>query len=629
PSPPPANQDAAVLKLREDRPAARARIVRTEDPGERFELDPASFPFLSAAGRNLTALAARGLVEPIVGRDKLVEQVLDVLAKRRANCPCLVGLPGVGKTTLVDGVARALVGAALARPSEPARALVSISVVDLVAGTGVRGALSERMRALIDEVARASGRIILFLDQIHALFAADQTEDAATDLKAAMARGELPCIGATTPGEYRKHVESDASLERRFTRIDVDEPSPEDALEIVRGAVRAYAEHHAVGYDDAALEAAVTFGVRHIPSRCLPDKAISLLDLAGARAHRRGARRVDRAAVAHVVADVANVPVERLLHTDADRLLALEEHLSKSIVGHRPVLSRISDVLRRNAAGFRGKRPIGTFLFLGPTGVGKTETAKAVAEMLFPGAGALARFDMAEMSEAHAVARLVGAPPGYVGHDEGGQLTEAVRRRPYQLVLLDEIEKAHRDVVLALLGVLDEGRMTDGRGRTVDFTNTVIVMTSNLGASVQPTSNALGFSASSSKPTNEQGLAGRIVEAARSALAPELWNRIDEPLVFMPLSRDEVAEVARRLVAASGVALQRDQGIRIELDESAIGPLLDAGGYDLRLGARPMRRTVQRLIEAPIAELVLRGGVRRGASVVVRGEADRVVVVPA
>ncbi len=586
---------------------AKASVSRAS----RFALDPQKFPLLGALGVNLTEAAARGELDPVVGRGTEIEQTLDVLAKRQGNNPCLVGVSGVGKTSVVRGLAQR-VAEARDVVSLDDRIIVEIPVGELVAGTGVRGALAQRVAALRKEVLAARGRVVLFFDEIHQLFVGDAAEELAGDLKLALARGELPCIGATTHEEYKKAIEADPALARRFSVVEVDEPSREDAYLILGALANRLEEHHKVSYDEDALALSIGWSVRYLPGRALPDKAVSVVDLAGARARRRGARKVTAEGVAEVVAEMADMPVERLLETDGDRMLRLEEILAERVVGHAPQIGKIARILRRNAAGLGSRRPIGTFLLLGPTGVGKTETAKAIAEVLFHSESAMTRLDLSEFSEAHAVARLIGAPPGYIGHDSGGQLTEAVRRRPYQVILLDEIEKAHPEVLVTFLGVFDEGRLTDGRGRTVDFTNTVILMTSNLGAEE-----------TGARPRRRVGFGGetvderadadaRVVAAARAALPPELYNRIDEVLAFAPLGRDDVREIARRLLAGVGRTLEAQRGVRFQVDESAVEALLDAGGYDPTLGARPMKRTIARLVEAPLAEKILLGELTRG-----------------
>jgi ATP-dependent Clp protease ATP-binding subunit ClpC len=418
-----------------------------------------------------------------------------------------------------------------------------------------------------------------------------------------------------------------------MTAIEVAELAPDEAVRAIERVAPAFERHHGVRFAPEAIAAAVAWTARYVPDRPLPDKAVSVLDLTGARARRRGDGEVERSQVADVIAEMSGVPVERLLETDGARLLRLEQLLADRVVGHGDALGRIAHVLRRNASGFRSRRPIGSFLLLGPTGVGKTETAKAIAECLFHAPHAMTRLDLSEYAESHAIARLVGAPPGYVGYEAGGQLTEAIRRRPYQVVLLDEVEKAHLDVLEAFLQVFDEGRMTDGRGRTVDFTNVVVVMTSNLGAHVaRPTARGrIGFGgARDDRAMHDRAMhlyQEALCTAARGALPSELYNRIDEVLAFGPLGRGDVAEVARRMLRGLGEELMRARGVRLEVQEAAIDPLLDGGGYDPELGARPMRRAIGRLVEAPIAEMVLRGELESGDVAVVTVESGLVRVI--
>lgn len=604
-APPDAPREADAPRRKNTRvaPPADARPA----PLGPFELDRERFPFLATHGRNLTAMAARGELDPVLGRERELGAIFDVLARRRSNNPLLVGPPGSGKTSLVEGLACAIARGDAPRGLED-RIIVDLPPSALVAGTGVRGALAEKMRKLRDEVARAEGRVVLFVDEIHVIFGGEGADDVGTELKTVLARGELPCIGATTDAEHKKHVEKDPALARRFSRIEVDPPSPEVTKGILKALAPRYEQHHAVAYTRDALEAAVELSVRFVPERTLPDKAISIMDLAASRARRAGLDVVDRRAIAEIVSEAARVPVERLLLRDGDRLLALESALAEKVVGHTEALARIADTLRKGAAGLRGRRPLGTLLLLGPTGVGKTETAKAIADVFY--GGAMTRLDMSEYAEPHTIARLLGAPPGYVGHDAGGQLTEAVRLRPYQLVLLDEIEKAHVDVWLALLPLLDEGRLTDGRGRTIDFTSTIVVMTSNLGAgAATERTTRIGFGATEVKR------AGGVLDAARRALPPELWNRIDEPLVFGALAREDVREIARRLLVGLGERVQAEHGLSLELEDGALDALVEAGGFDATLGARPMKRTIGRLVEAPLAKLLLAGHATRGGQV--------------
>ena len=631
PPPPPEAPVSVPVSHTSAIPAAPARptarlgaakpIARTPATDEaRLVLHPKKFPVLSAMGRNLTLAAARGELSPVIGREPEIERCLDVLAKRHANNPVLLGAPGVGKSSMLRGVAAAV--AAASPGSTDARIVVEISVAELVAGTPVRGALAERLASIKNEVAAAQGQVVLAFDEIHLLFTGAVDEEAGADLRLALSRGELPCIGTSTPEDYRRVVEQDPQLARRFSAILIDEPSAEEARAILASVSEGLAGHHHVTFPIDVQSAAIEWTVRYAPGRALPDKAISVLDLAGARSRRRGQDAVSLATVASVVSEITDVPEERMLETDGARMLALETTLAGTVVGHAPMLARIAAILRRNAAGIRGRRPIGTFLLLGPTGVGKTETAKAVAKALFQSPDAMTRLDLSEYAEPHSIARMIGAPPGYVGHEAGGQLTEAVRRRPYQVVLLDEIEKAHRDVLEALLQVLDEGRMTDGRGRTVDFTNAVIMMTSNLGAAaaIGKTARRVGFH---SAPADDGPRADHdgVLAAAREALPPELYNRIDEVMVFEPLQTSDVREIARRLLAELSRMLEETRGITLAIDDAVPAALLGLGGYDPELGARPMKRAIAKHIEAPLAELILRG-------VLGEGDEARVMVGP-
>jgi ATP-dependent Clp protease ATP-binding subunit ClpC len=601
----------------------------------RTALDPARFPLLAAVGRDLVLEAERGELPPVVGRDAEVDRVLDVLGKLRANVPLLVGPPGVGKTSVAHGLAHRY-----ARAPGNRRRLVEIGVPELVAGTGTRGALAERIAQVRVEVARSEGEIVLFVDEVHELFAGGVADEAAGELRAALSRGELPMVGASTTEQLRKAIDADPALARRVVPIELEEPDPEDAFLQIQAACARLAKHHGLEVEDEAIAAAVGWSVRYLPGRALPDKALALLDLAGARRARvlaadprgRGAapRALRAVDVAPIVAEAASIPEERLLESDQARMLGLERALAERVVGRDEALGRIATLLRRNAVGLRGERPIGTFLLLGPTGVGKTETAKAIAEALFDAPDAMTRLDLSEFAESHAIARLVGAPPGYVGHEAGGQLTEAVRKRPYQVVLLDEIEKAHRDVLQAFLQVFDEGRLTDGRGRRVDFTNTVIVLTSNLGADeMRRARDRRGIGFAGGGAPGAPAMHDAALAAARKALPPELYNRIDEVVFYAPLARDEVAAIARKLLAEVGARLA-DRGVSLQVEDEAVEALLDGGGWDPDLGARPMRRAIARLVEAPIAELILRGDAAAGSTILLGRDGDRpsVDVVP-
>jgi ATP-dependent Clp protease ATP-binding subunit ClpC len=591
-------------------PAPRAVFSVTStplaNPRSTFDLDPKLFPLLCAMGKNLSAAAAAGRLDPVIGREREIDEVIDVLGKRRTNNPCLLGEPGVGKTAVVEGVAQRLqaLQGGLAK-----RVVIELDMATLVAGTQLRGSFSEKLNGLKDEVRRAEGRVMVFIDEIHTLVGAGATgegpQDAANELKSAMSRGEFPCIGATTHDEFRKFITSDPALERRFSPVVVNEPSVPETVQILKGIIGRYEEHHGLTYAPDSLQAAASLAARYVTDRFLPDKAISITDLAGSRCRREGKRRVEPADVARVVAKLAGVPEERLLMTDSARLLRLEDDLRKRVIGHTEAVERIAQVIRRNYAGFASRRPMGSFLFLGPTGVGKTEMARALADVLFGSPDALVRIDMSEISEAHGTSRLIGAPAGYVGYGEGGQLTEPVRRRPSSVVVLDEIDKASREALMLLLQVLEEGRLTDGKGRHIDFSNTVVVLTTNLGAEAfSRTSRPMGFgSGATPASANTEGAA----DAARKALPPELWNRIDERLAFRPLEEVEVAQIATLLLAESSKRLANEKGIQYVVDQEVVSHLLDSGGFDPELGARPMRQTVQRLVEAPLAERILSG----------------------
>jgi ATP-dependent Clp protease ATP-binding subunit ClpC len=594
-------------------PAPQARTATRVRPSSPHALDPTAFPWLSSLARNLTELAALGRLDPLVGREREVEETIDILGKRRTNNPLLVGEPGVGKTAIVEGVAQRLLAA------REGRVLVELDMASVLAGTQLRGSFSEKLNGIKEEVRRATGRVVVFIDEVHTVVGAGSTgegpQDAANELKAALARGEFPCIGATTHEEYRKHIEKDPALERRFTPVLVREPSVPDAVRILEGLLPRYAQHHAVRYAPDAVEAAATLSSRYVRDRFLPDKAVAAIDLAGSRARRQGAKEVSARDVARVVAQMAGIPESRLVATDRERILGLEAALAERVVGHREAIARVAKVLKRNYAGFASRRPMGSFLLLGPTGVGKTELARVLADALFGSRDALVRLDMSECSEATGVARLVGAAPGYVGYGEGGQLTDAVRRRPASVVVLDEVDKAHRDVWMLLLQVLEEGRLTDGRGRQVDFGSTVVVLTTNLGGpeATRASSGVMGFGAGAREPSRED----HALAAGRAALPPELWNRLDERLFLGPLSREDVSRIARLLLAESSSRLEAERKIRFSAGDDAVALLVDQGGFDAALGARPMRGAIQRLVEAPLAERILSGDFGPGDHVAV------------
>ena len=577
-------------------------------PANPFSLDKKQFPILCKLGRNLTELAFEHAFDPLIGRDKELERMVDVLGKRRANNPCLVGEAGVGKTAIAEGLANLIAHKKAVPASLRDKLIIELDTGSLLAGTQLRGSFAEKMQAIKGEVRRAQGRVIIFIDELHTLIGAGASDgpfDAANELKSALARGEFPCIGATTVREYKKYVEADPALERRFQAIMVEEPQEDDAVTIVSGIIPRYEGHHHVRYTAEAIRGAVRLTARYVNDRCLPDKAIHALDLAGARASRRSQREVELSDVAEVVSDAVNIPMEKLLLSDAQRLIYMSDFLGHRVVGHRQILDRIAAVIRRNYAGFRSDRPIGSFLFLGPTGVGKTELAKALAEFLFQRSDALIRFDMSEFMEGHAAAKLIGAPPGYVGYEEGGVLTEALHKRPYRVILFDEVEKASKDVLNLLLQLLDEGQLTDGRGKKVDFSNTVIAMTSNLGSDTLLKSSGGGFGFGlADEPADAEE---RSLASARKAFAPELWNRIDEKLVFLPLQRDQVREIARLLVRNSSAALEAEKQISFDVSDAAVEFVLEHGGFDAALGARPMRQAITRLVEARIADWIISG----------------------
>jgi len=628
---------------------------------------------LEAFSRNLTAEAARGDLDPVVGRQREIDRILQILVRRTKTNPVLVGDPGVGKTALVEGLA-----ARVAAGQVPAKlAGIQIHSVDmgaLVAGTRFRGDFEERIKALIDE-AKERPEVVLFLDEIHTLVgtgAGEGTLDAAQMLKPALARGEIRLIGATTTDEYR-HIEQDPALERRFAPVQVEEPTVTQTIAVLRGLREHYETHHELTITDDALEAAARLSARYLPERRLPDKAFDLLDEAAARvrlvldAGAEGLQRlvthlsetdalrnvatVDgdtreaerlatelRAIQQDVVAvrrtldgngsvaagDVAaalatwtGIPAETLTGAEAARLVGMEEVLARRLVGQQHATAAVSAAVRRSRSGMGDpNRPVGSFLFLGPTGVGKTELARALAEFLFGDVSAMVRIDMSEYMEAHTVSRLVGAPPGYVGHDAGGQLTEAVRRRPYRLVLLDEVEKAHPEVFNTLLQVLDDGRLTDGQGRTVDFTNTVIVMTSNLGSD-QLNRRTTGFTGGQLPVDHNRVVA---LDAVKKAFRPEFVNRIDEVIVFDPLDPAAVEAIATKF-AQQVIQRAATRGLQLSFAPEALAHLARAG-FDPELGARPLRRVFQRQVEDPLAEGILLGHFGPGDTAVVETDLD-------
>ena len=632
-------------------------------------------------GRNLNDMAKEDRMDPVIGRDKEIQRVIQILARRTKNNPILLGEPGVGKTAIAEGLAQRIVEGSVPYMLQDKK-VVSLSPASLVAGAKYRGEFEERLKGLIDEV-RQDGTIILFIDEMHTLVGAGAAEgalDAANILKPALSRGEIQIIGATTLDEYKKHLEKDAALSRRFQTILVEEPSIEDAKKILMGLRGKYEAFHCAHIEDAAIEAAVRLSHRYITDRFLPDKAIDLMDEAASKvrmkqvaqpeklqeirarleklgvekeaaisaqdyeraAHirddeqkvkdeleeakrrfeKRGKSRITVTAddIADVVAQWTGVPVRQIAAKESDRLLHMEKILTRRVVGQQEAVEAVSKAIRRARAGLKDpKRPIGSFLFLGPTGVGKTELAKALSEALFGTEDAIIRFDMSEYMEKYAVSRMVGAPPGYVGYEEGGQLTDVVRRKPYSIILLDEIEKAHPDVFNVLLQVLDDGRLTDGKGRTVDFRNTVIIMTSNAGATLlKKSAPALGFAVGSGdeKQEAEDAAKKRVLGEVRHIFKPEFLNRIDELIVFHPLGREELSKIIDILLRDVRTRLAEKE-IRLEVSPAAKNVLVEKG-TDFKYGARPLKRAIQKLIEDEIAEHLLARDFKRGDTIQVR-----------
>ncbi|GIW07731.1 MAG: ATPase [Dehalococcoidia bacterium] len=626
---------------------------------------------------DLTALAKAGKLDPVVGREEEIRRVMQVLSRRTKNNPVLIGDPGVGKTAIVEGLAQQIAAGDVPRALKDRR-VIALDLAALVAGSKFRGEFEERLKAVMEEVKAAGREIILFIDELHTVVGAGGAEgaiDASNMLKPALARGELQTVGATTLDEYRKHIERDSALERRFQPVLVGEPSVEETIAILRGLRPKYEEHHRVRYTDAALEAAAKLSDRYITDRFLPDKAIDLLDEAGSKlrleletvppairelertidrlraaedaavaandpeqvaaivAERRQAEDrlieaqrqrqleqqiddvVDTEEIAALVAKWTGIPVNRMLETEMSKLLEMEARLQERVIGQREAIEALADAIRRARAGLKDpKRPIGSFIFLGPTGVGKTELARALAEFLFDDEDALIRLDMSEFQERHTTSRLMGAPPGYVGYDEGGQLTELVRRKPYSVILFDEIEKAHPDVFNALLQILEDGRLTDGQGRTVDFKNTVIIMTSNLGTGALK-QGALGFRTEREQRSQIERLRSAVDEALKRTFRPEFLNRIDEIIVFHPLDEADITKIVELMVKRVAAQLAEQQ-ITIVLSDEAKA-WLARKGYDPVFGARPLRRTIQRTIETPLSKLLLKGEVSPGDTVLV------------
>ena len=626
---------------------------------------------LEKYSRDLTQMARDGRLDPVIGRDSEILRVIQVLSRRTKNNPVLIGEAGVGKTAIVEGLAQKIIVSDVPE-NLLNKKVVALDLGAMIAGSRFRGEFEERLKAAMEEIQRAQGEIILFIDELHTVVGAGSAQgamDASNMMKPALARGELQCVGATTLDEYRQYVERDSALERRFAPVFVDEPSLDETIEMLRGLRDRYEAHHNVQYSDAAIVAAAKLSSRYVTDRRLPDKAIDLMDEAAAKlrvalhtlppelktlkteidkllageeeasaardyeraqvskaerlrletefnARRdawRGEQRldeiVDERDVAEVIASWTGIPISQMMETEAQKLLHMEDRLHERIVGQERAIAALADAIRRSRSGMSDpRRPIGSFIFLGSSGVGKTELAKALAEFLFDDEEALIRVDMSEYREQHTVSRLFGAPPGYVGYEQGGQLTEQVRRRPYSVVLFDEIEKAHPDVWNSLLQLLDDGRLTDGQGRVVNFRNAVIVMTSNVGTSFVKRSGALGFAGMAAAEREDHK---RIEEALKQTFRPEFINRIDEIIIFEPLAEADVIEIVKLQVKDVQLRLSEQGNLSIELTEPAQRWLAQQG-FDKDFGARPLKRAIQRYVESPLSVRLLRGEFKSG-----------------
>ncbi len=645
-----------------------------------------STPTLDSLARDLTVTAREGSLDPVIGRSKEIQRVIEVLSRRTKNNPVLIGEPGVGKTAIAEGLAQQIVNNEVPEILRDKR-VMTLDMGTVVAGTKYRGEFEDRLKKVMDEI-RQAGNIILFIDELHTLIGAGGAEgaiDASNILKPSLARGELQCIGATTLDEYRKYIEKDAALERRFQPIQVNEPTIEESIQILFGLRDRYEAHHRVSITDEAIEAAVKMSDRYISDRFLPDKAIDLVDEAGSKVRLRSfttppnlkelevqleevrkekdaavqSQEFEKAAslrdteqrlrqklddtkkswktkqgkensevtvddIATVVSNWTGVPVTRLAQTETEKLLKMEEILHKRVIGQEEAVKAVAKAVRRARAGLKDpKRPVGSFIFLGPTGVGKTELARALAEAIFGDEDAMIRIDMSEFMEKHSTSRLVGSPPGYVGYEEGGQLTEKVRRKPYSVVLLDEIEKAHPDVFNILFQVLEDGRLTDSKGRTVDFRNTILIMTSNVGASALKRNKYVGFNVQD-EGEDYKDMKGKVLEELKKAFRPEFLNRIDEMIVFHSLEKKHLQEIVHLL---SNQLIKRlgEQDIRIELTAAAIEKIAEEG-YDPEYGARPIRRAIQKHIEDHLSEELLKGNLEKGKLVRIDVENDEFTV---
>ncbi len=644
---------------------------------------------LDKYGRNLTLYAKQNKIDPVIGREKEIQRVIQILSRRTKNNPVLIGDPGVGKTAIAEGLATNI---ALGNVPETLKnkTLYSLEMGSLLAGAKYRGEFEERIKEVVDEVVK-NGNIILFIDEMHTIIGAGSTGEGSIDasniLKPALARGEIQVIGATTIDEYRKHVEKDSALERRFQPVMVDEPTKEDSIKILEGLRDKYEAHHKVKITDDAIKAAVELSTRYISDRYLPDKAIDLIDEAASKVRlkentppseikkleleienidkekeeavrcqdfekaakirdeqgllkkqledvretwsksSKHSDLVDGEVIAEVVGLWTGIPVNKILEEEADRLLRLEEILHNRVIGQEQAVKSISKAIRRSRAGLKDpNRPIGSFLFLGPTGVGKTELSKALAEVQFGDENQIIRIDMSEYMEKHAVSRMIGSPPGYVGHDEGGQLTEKVRRNPYSVILFDEIEKAHPDVFNILLQILDDGRLTDSKGRTVDFKNTIVIMTSNVGASTIGRQKTLGFSIAKGdeeEKSQYEKMKENIMGELKQRFRPEFLNRIDDIIVFHSLNENHISKIVL-LMAAKLQERLKEMDIKLEMSDEAV-KLISKSGFDLEYGARPLKRALQKELEDELSEAILKGNVKKGSNVVAKVKDEKIV----
>ncbi len=671
-----------LIKMGLDLNKARESLLRmigggqeSPAPAEKNASDKET-PTLDQFARDLTQAARAGELDPVIGRSREIERIVQILSRRTKNNPVLIGEPGVGKSAIVEGLAQLIIEGNIPEILRNKR-VVSLDLASMLAGAKYRGEFEERLKNAMGEI-RKAGNVILFIDELHTIVGAGASEgaiDAANILKPMLARGEIQCVGATTLNEYHKHIEKDSALERRFQPVNVGEPTREESVEILMGLRDRYEAHHRVQITDEAIRAAVNLSDRYISDRFLPDKAIDLIDEAASRvrikaftappdmkeqeaklealnketeeavAHedfekaarlrdekkqlnnemterrrdweqRRNAKIeiVGQDEVAQIVSAWTGIPVTRMTEDEAARLVNLEEILHARVVGQEEAVKAVSRAVRRARAGLKDpNRPIGSFIFLGPTGVGKTELCKALGEALFGDEDSLIRIDMSEYMEKYSVSRLIGSPPGYVGYEEGGQLTEKVRRKPYAVILLDEVEKAHPDVFNILLQILEDGRLTDGQGRVVDFKNTVIVMTSNAGAHELKRQRSLGFGSSENTEKAYDTMRENIMEEVKRTFRPEFLNRVDEIIVFHALEQSEIDQIARLMMRSVEKRLA-ERGIRLTVDEDAL-KLISAAGYDLQYGARPLRRAIQRMVEDALSEEILMGHIRLGDEV--------------